>query len=380
MRIGVLAPAEIAIRRFMPALAASPGVEFAGVAVPSLGERFGSQPTETAAEQASIIAASKEKARQFTDTYGGEVYPSFAALLADTAIDAVYVPLPPALHAYWGNQVINSGKHLLLEKPFTTTAADTKALLAAAKARNLAVQENYMFAYHAQLAALANIVESGEIGDVRLIRIDFGFPRRAQNDFRYDKALGGGALLDAGGYPLRYAAMLLGPTARLVAAHLNYLDGFEVDMYGSAMLVNDAGTTVQLAFGMDNAYRCDVDIWGSKGSVRSDRILTAPAGFAPAATVSVQPDTRTVALPADDSFRNSIEYFLACIADPALRKARYQEIQGQADLVAAFVAAADITALVAAAETPARAGINATAERTQGEFNGTEGAAGGGAA
>lgn len=229
-----------------------------------------------------------------------------------------------------------------MEKPFTINAASTAELIALAKSKGLAIHENYMFAYHAQLAAIQQLIESGAIGQIRLIRIDFGFPRRAQNDFRYNKALGGGALLDAGGYPLRYATMLLGTKAKLLAATANYLPDAEVDMYGTAMLANDTGTTVQIGFGMDNAYRCDLNVWGSTGTLQTGRILTAPAGFTPTVEVIIANGKEIIELPDDDAFRNSIEVFLHCIANPEIREQRYQEIQQQADLVSQFQTVAGI--------------------------------------
>lgn len=335
MRIGVLAPAEIAIRRFMPALTQASDMEFAGVAVPTVEERFGASTPDGPAV-AAVMADERDRAAAFIHGYGGTLYEGFAALVADPSIDGVYVPLPPGLHATWGRRVVAEGKHLFMEKPFTVTAAETAELLGLARAAGVAAHENYMFAYHAQLAALADIVASGAIGEVRLIRLSFGFPRRAANDFRYDAALGGGALLDAGGYTLRYAAQLLGAGARVTAATSNRLPGVDVDMFGSATVVDDSGATVQLAFGMDNSYRCDLDVWGSTGSLTTGRVLTAPAGFVPSATVTTPAGTQTVNLPADDAFLRSIEQFQRCVTDPAAREARYSEVQAQADLVEDF--------------------------------------------
>ena len=221
MKIGILGTSEIAFRRFLPALAQSGDFTYTGVA-----------------------SRTPEKAKLFQQ-YGGEVYDGYDALLADESIEAVYVPLPPALHYEWGKKALEAGKHLFLEKPSTTSAKDTKALLDMAVEKGLAVHENYMFQYHAQLKALKEIEQSGRIGEVRLYRMAFGFPKRAANDFRYDKALGGGALLDCGGYTLRLASLLLGDTAKVVYSKLNYADEFDVDLYGSAALVNDVGITAQ---------------------------------------------------------------------------------------------------------------------------------------
>lgn len=166
-----------------------------------------------------------------------------------------------------------------------------------------------------------------------MIRADFGFPFRGHNDFRYSKTLGGGALLDCGGYTLKLAAMLLGPSARVAASQLNGGRGLEVDLYGSAMLENEEGLVAQVSFGMDNDYRCSIDLWGSEGTLLSGRILTAPAGFEPTMVIRRNGDEEVVTLPSDDSFRKSIEHFLACINDKGVREERRREIAHQARLV-----------------------------------------------
>lgn len=223
-----------------------------------------------------------------------------------------------------------------MEKPTTISANDTKNLVTIASEHNLALHENYMFTFHAQLDAIEEIIRSGEIGDIRLYRISFGFPRRAANDFRYNKELGGGALIDAGGYTIRYATRLLGPSAEIKYAQSNYLDEFDVDMYGSAAFVNADGVTAQVAFGMDNNYKCELEAWGSKGCLTTGRVLTAPAGFVPTATIRKGNEDSIIELPVDDAFLKSIKHFGDCVEDLNIRKERYQIITKQAELVDQF--------------------------------------------
>lgn len=175
------------------------------------------------------------------------------------------------------------------------------------------------------------------MGDVRLYRITFGFPLRQLNDFRYNKALGGGALLDAGGYCMKYANWLLGGNAHVVTAQANNLEGFEVDMYGSATMANNKGQIAQLAFGMDNDYRCEIEIWGSKGTITSGRILTAPAGFAPSYTIKKNQDIETRPLAADDAFLKSIQRFVDCIESEQTRKEEYELLSKQEQFVEEFI-------------------------------------------
>ena len=333
-RIGIICPSEIAFRRFLPALKEAGCFEYAGVAIASKEEFVGATD--------EILAKERAKAQTFVDNYGGKIYEGYSILIQSDEMDAIYLPLPPGLHYKWAKQALAAGKHILCEKPCTTALANTEDLLKDAGEKRLAVHENYMFAFHDQLEAVNDIVRSGEIGDVRLFRISFGFPMRAQNDFRYNKALGGGALLDCGGYTMKYASMLLGPTAQLKYAQSNNIEGFSVDMYGSAALVNDEGVTAQIAFGMDHNYKCELEVWGSKGTIYTNRIFTAPAGLVPEVVIRKGNEEEKRNLPADDAFKKSIMHFCKCIEDADTREANYETLLRQARLVEDFKCLANI--------------------------------------
>ncbi len=329
VRIGVICPSEIAFRRFMPALKQLDEIEYVGVASANAQEWF---EAEQAVDE-TVIENEQAKAQSFADEYGGKVFKSYTELIISPEVDAVYLPLPPALHFKWAKLALENNKHVFLEKPSTVSEKDTKKLVEIAAERGLALHENYMFVFHKQLDEINDIIKSGKIGDVRLYRIAFGFPLRAKNDFRYNKELGGGSLLDCGGYTLKLASMLLGDTAQITYSQLNYKNDFEVDMYGSAAMVNDNGITAQISFGMDNSYKCELEVWGSKGCLTTGRILTAPAGFVPTADIRIGNETETVTLSADDTFARSILKFCRCVADGNERINNYKALIKQAELV-----------------------------------------------
>lgn len=335
MKIGVICPSEIALRRFMPALQLVEDVEFVGIGVCTKQERFGKvdMPSETVE---SVLNAEHEKAQVFINQYGGKIFEGYESIVRSDEIEAIYIPLPPALHYKWAKLALECGKHVLVEKPSTISADDTKKLVEIASHNKLALHENYMFVFHNQLDAIDEMINSGEIGDIRLYRICFGFPKRAANDFRYNKALGGGALIDAGGYTIKYATRLLGESAKIKYAHMNYTEEHEVDMYGSAAVVNDEGVTAQIAFGMDNNYKCELEAWGSTGCIYAGRVLTAPAGFTPSVTIRKGNEDTVKDLPADDAFKKSIEKFIACVNSEDVRLENYAEIVKQAELVDDF--------------------------------------------
>lgn len=329
IRIGIVGPSEIAFRRFLPALTKLRDFKFIGVAVADQAEWPGADEKTRKAEF--------EKASEFIKKYGGVVFKSYNEIIAANEIDAIYLPLPPALHFYWAKKALSAGKHVLVEKPATTSQEDTLELIKLASSNKLALHENYMFTFHQQLITINDIIQSGEIGNVRLYRISFGFPRRLANDFRYNKALGGGALLDAGGYTIKYASMLLGERVKLIYAHSQFNDEFEVDIAGSAALVNHEGVAAQIAFGMDNSYKCDLEVWGSKGSLHTGRVLTAPAGFTPEIEIKIGDNTEIRKLPIDDAFRKSILHFKNCTENDAARENNYIDIEKQALIIQQFL-------------------------------------------
>lgn len=329
IKIGVLCPSEIAFRRFMPAVKKCNDFEYIGLAAATEREFSGADSDE-------LKSSESEKANKFIDTHGGKIFHGYESLIKSSEIDAVYIPLPPALHFKWAKMALESGKHVLLEKPFTTNLSDTSTLIEIAKSKSLALHENYMFAFHSQIEWIRHKISEGVIGDIRLIRIDFGFPFRGANDFRYDKELGGGALLDCGGYTVKLASMFLGDTAKITTSQLNSKAPFEVDIYGSATLVNDQGMTAQVSFGMDNSYRCDLNIWGSTGTLFTGRILTAPEGFEPTVTIKNADGEQKFTLAGDDTFAKSIEYFGECVENIDTRISHYEDILTQSRLLMDF--------------------------------------------
>lgn len=329
IRIGIICPSEIAARRFLPALSQSVQFRFAGVAVADKSEFAGATD--------DILMREFEKAESMVGSFGGSVFQGYHSLIESPEVDAVYLPLPPGLHYPWAKRVLEAGKHAFVEKPFTAGLHETEELIGMAQDRGLALHENYMFVFHKQMEDLRRIVDSGRLGDVRLYRISFGFPLRPLNDFRYNRSLGGGALLDCAGYTMRCASFFLGDKASVISGVSNGINGFDVDMYGSAVMVNTEGVTAQLAWGMDNSYRCDLDVWGSKGSLHSGRVLTAPAGFIPTATLKIGNDAPfEIELSADNAFLNSMSRFASCIKDEDVRCHNYEIIRQQAKLVDQF--------------------------------------------
>ena len=152
IRIGIICPSEIALRRFIPALQqAGDCIKFAAIGIASSEEWFGNIESISQEQIDEQQSRERAKAQVFVDQYGGEIVVGYENLVSADAIDAVYIPLPPALHHKWAKKAIEVGKHVFVEKPSTTSLADTEDLIEMASQKGLALHENYMFIYHSQL-------------------------------------------------------------------------------------------------------------------------------------------------------------------------------------------------------------------------------------
>ena len=310
LKMGILGTSEIAFRRFLPALKKAGNWEYVGVASRTL-----------------------QKTEKFVGQYGGRGYGSYDELIADQEVNAVYLPLPPSLHFEWARKALENGKHVFLEKPSAVCYKETENLVKLASEKGLALRENYMFTEHPQLTVIREIIAGGKIGELRLIRIAFGFPRRAGKDFRYERALGGGALLDCGGYTVKLASLLLGGEITCRYACLHEDERSDVDLYGAAVLENEQRQTAQISFGMDNAYKCELEVWGQEGSIQSPRIFTAGPELEVTLEIEEKGEKRRLRVSAADQFYGSILRFESCIESQEQRTVGYQELLRQARLV-----------------------------------------------
>jgi predicted dehydrogenase len=168
---------------------------------------------------AAVAARDPERARAFAAKHHiPKVHDSYQALLADDGIDAVYNPLPNGLHGRWTRAALEAGKHVLCEKPFTANAAEAREVADAAARTELVVMEAFHWRYHPMAARMLEVIASGELGEVRRIEAALCFPLPRFADIRYQLDLAGGALMDAGCYPVSMVRTLAGAEPTVVQA------------------------------------------------------------------------------------------------------------------------------------------------------------------
>ena len=135
---------------------------------------------------------------------------SYEALLNDPEIDVIYNSLPNHLHTEWTVKALRAGKHVLCEKPIALTLADLDAMSQAAQETGKVLAEAFMYRHHAQTLKVKEIVDSGELGKIQLIKGAFTFTLTREDDIRLKQETGGGSIWDVGCYPISYARTLVG--------------------------------------------------------------------------------------------------------------------------------------------------------------------------
>jgi predicted dehydrogenase len=168
----------------------------------------------------AIAARDQQRARTFAAKHGIlRVHPSYDALIADAEIDAVYVPLPNSLHCEWTLRALHAGKHVLCEKPMAANAPEAERMAAAARDTGRVLFEAFHWRYHPLAERMKAIVDSGELGTIRHVEAHLCIPLLLPGDIRYRLDLAGGALMDAGCYPVSIVRFLAGAEPEVVGAH-----------------------------------------------------------------------------------------------------------------------------------------------------------------
>lgn len=168
-------------------------------------------------------------------------FDSYDALLEDSSIQCVYIPLPNHLHAEWTRRALLAGKHVLCEKPFVYNTQEATELFTLADVRGVHLAEAFMYRHHPKTHALKETVRSGTLGTIHTIRSWFTYPAEdSHTDIRFQPGMDGGALRDVGAYPVSMCNYLLDAEPDLVTVNQIMNDnGIDERSYGMMHYTND---------------------------------------------------------------------------------------------------------------------------------------------
>jgi predicted dehydrogenase len=292
IRIGLLGAARIARRALLLPATQTPNVQVTAVA-----------------------ARDPRRARALAARYGiARAHDSYADLIADPEIDAVYIPLPNSLHALWTIRALKVGKHVLCEKPFAANAGEAEQMAEAATAAGKVLMEAFHYRYHPLLAQMLEIIQGGELGAVRHIEAAMCIPMIRPWDIRLRYDLAGGATMDVGCYTVHLLRTLAGDEPEVVCARA-LLHSPQVDRAMSAELRFADGRTGRITCSLRSAtlLKLNARVEGDQGVL----LVTNP--FLPhlyhRLTLQTPTGTRHERVAGDSTYACQLRAFVAAVEE-----------------------------------------------------------------
>jgi xylose dehydrogenase (NAD/NADP) len=290
----------------------------------------------TACDVLAVASRDHGRAQAYARDHGIErAYGSYEALLSDADVEAVYISLPNSLHLDWTRRALQAGKHVLCEKPLSRRSDEVDAIFDDAQRAERLLMEAFMYRHHPQTARLVDLVSSGRIGRLRLIRASFSFPLLDSGDVRLRRELQGGALMDVGSYCVNAARLLAGEPTAVHATQVTGGDGIDVAFVGSMRF--DHEVLAHFDAGFVFANRHDLEIVGEQASL----FVTDPWHCRrPGIELRTGQSTELIEIPGADSYRLEADNLAAAIrgqGSPLLGRA---DAVGQARTIEALYAAA----------------------------------------
>jgi D-xylose 1-dehydrogenase (NADP+, D-xylono-1,5-lactone-forming) len=301
VRIGVLGAANIARKVVIPSILRADGVELVAIGSESAKAREFLAETDLTTRHGEPV---REVVRACT----------YDELLADDAVDAVYIPLPNHLHAPWSKRAADAGKHVLCEKPAARTRAEAEDAIEHCVAAGVIWMEAFMYRFHPQWQLVFDRLRDGAIGELRLVRSIFTFTVTSPDNVRRRPELGGGSLYDVGYYCVNASRWTMGAEPVAVSASMSLgPEGIDEELVGVLEFGN--GRFAQIASSFTQPYRHEVELLGTAGRIR------VPDAFVNGSEpVSVEIESRSgewerVGVPGDDEYRLEVEDFARCVAE-----------------------------------------------------------------
>ena len=255
VRWGVLGTAAIAVNKVIPAMQ----------------QGFWS-------EVLAIASRDIDKATQVSRQLGiPKAFGSYEELLADNEIEAVYNPLPNHLHVPWTIRAAEAGKHVLCEKPIGLNMEESAQLLTVRDRTGMKIQEAFMVRTHPQWIGALGLIKSGRIGDLRSINGFFSYFNLDPENIRNQVEIGGGGMLDVGGYPITIARFIFGAEPRRVTGLIERDPQLGIDRLASVIL-DFPGGQASFTCGTQIVPYQRMQLCGTRGRIEVEIPFNAPAG------------------------------------------------------------------------------------------------------
>lgn len=230
-------------------------------------------------EVVAVAARDPARAARFARQHGIPNAVGYAELVAHPDVDAVYVGLPASHHHHWSLEALRAGKHVLCEKPFTCGVGQAEELVAVAAHEGLVCCEAFHYRYHPLMARVLEICRSGALGRIERLEGTFFAPIGDLSDIRYVLALGGGAVMDLGCYPIHWMRTILGEEPDVVAATAKERPaGVDEAMVAELRFPGGAVGTVACDMAKEGGFELLLRVFGTDGELSIDNLLAPGFG------------------------------------------------------------------------------------------------------
>jgi predicted dehydrogenase len=226
-------------------------------------------PAVRSARNANLYAVASRDISRALNLSPSCVYDNYDELINDPKVEAIYISLPNNVHASIASRALLAGKAVLCEKPLTLNYQESEELVKVSKVSNSLLVEAIWFRWHPRLIKACEQIAAGVIGEITQIDAAFTYVNNNKGNYRFDPALGGGALLDLGPYPLHLIASLFGSEARVELLEANQdigPSGVDLVTTGSALINDSVRFNFNLSF--VGQLSQEITISGSKGSIK----------------------------------------------------------------------------------------------------------------
>jgi xylose dehydrogenase (NAD/NADP) len=235
-------------------------------------------PAIRASKRGELVAvASREldKAQKYAQEWAiPKAFGSYESMLKSGEIDAVYISLPNHLHAEWSIRSLESGVHVLCEKPFALSIEDVDQMITSSRQNNRVLAEAFMYRHHPQTKIAGQLISNGRIGDVCIVRGVFTFAIDSREDVRLVPEYGGGSLWDVGVYPLSMAQFIIGEPPQWVFGAQRIGDSGVEETF-SGILHYSGGQTAQITSSFRAPFNTSVEVIGTEGRLTFTRPFNA---------------------------------------------------------------------------------------------------------
>jgi xylose dehydrogenase (NAD/NADP) len=291
-------------------------------------------------ELVAVASRSLEKAQAYAAERDiPHAYGSYQAMLNDPQIDVVYNSLPNSLHTEWTVEALKAGKHVLCEKPLATTLEEVDAMRAAAQSTGMYLAEAFMYRHHPQTLKVKELVDSGVLGDVRVIKGEFTFTIRDEDNVRLNPGLGGGSIWDVGCYPISYTRYILGEEPEEVFGW-QLIGKSGVDEVFTGQLLFTGNVFAQFDSGFRSPYRSRIEIVGT------DATMVIPKPFNPGLDVEILigkgDKYESIKMPSQELYLGEVEDMADAILSEKPPRISLEDSRGNIQVILALLHSAQI--------------------------------------